>query len=161
MSMVTRCRAMFVKGRSLLPPGPDRMGMMGVPAFSFTLTAHSHGVLHLGVGPPRAQGLPKPVLPPLPRRRRRVPFGPGRYGAPTVATVIGGGGRRRRATVAIASRAEIPRLDVAGLAPAAVHSLGVSHLAPEVAEHAAAAPEGHAHHLAGVLGQTLDDAYLA
>lgn len=156
---------MAVNGRTLLLfAGPDRMGMVLVlvPAFTLTLTAYSHGVLYLGAGPPRAQGLPQPVLPPLPRRRR-FPFGSGRHGAPTVATVIGGR-RRQRATVAVAFRAEVPDLDVAALAPAApaaVHPLGVEHLAPEVAEHAAAAPEGHAHQLAGVLGQALDDAYLA
>ena len=96
MRMVTSRRAtvVVVEGRSLLPPGPDRMGMMGMPAFTVTLTAYPHGVLHLGAGPPRAQGLPKPVLPPPPhrrrRRRRRLPPGrPARRGAPTVvATVI-------------------------------------------------------------------------
>lgn len=94
MRMFTSCGAMVANGRSLLlPPGPDRTGMMVVPAFTLTLTAHSHGVLHLGSGPPRAQGLANPVLPPPPHRRRRrgVPPGPPRRrGAPAVATEIGG-----------------------------------------------------------------------
>lgn len=170
--MVTSRRAtvVVVEGRSLLPPGPDRMGMMGMPALTVTLTAYPHGVLRLGAGPPRAQGLPKPVLPPPPHRRRRrrrrlPPGGPARRGGATtvVATVIRGRRRRRRAPVVdvVAARAEVPQLDV-GLAPlaapAAVHSLGVAHLAPEVVEQAAAAPAGHVHQLAGVLGQALDHA---
>lgn len=173
VTMSRRAMVVDVEGRSLLPPGPDRMGMMGVPAFTVTLTAYSHGVLHLGAGPPRTQGLPKPVLPPPPhrrqrrRRRRRLPPGPARRRGTTVvvATVIGGR-RRRRAPVVdvVAARAEVPQLDVVGLllaplaAPAAVHSLGVAHLPPEVVEQAAAAPARHVHQLAGVLGQALDDA---
>lgn len=170
-TMSRRAMVVDVEGRSLLPPGPGRMGMMGVAAFTFTLTAYSHGVLHLGSGPPRTQGLPKPVLPPPPhrRRRRRLPPGPAHRGGggPTVvvATVIGGR-RRQRAPVVdvVAAGAEVPQLDVVGrllaplAAPAAVHSLRVAHLPPEVVEQAAAAPARHVHQLAGVLGQALDDA---
>lgn len=65
----------------------------------------------------------------------------------------------------VAAGAEVPQLDVGlvapAAAPAAVHSLGIAHLAPEVAEHAAAAPAGHVDQLAGVLGQALDHAELA
>ena len=176
--MATRRRAMPMlapwrqgQGRRHLRsprPGPGRAWVAVLPS---TPLAYPRSALHLGADPLEAQGLPDPVLPPLPygqgrRRRRRSPPRPAaRRGAPAAVIVfIAGGGWGGWAARAVAARAVgLPQLDVPlpAAAPATVHTLGVAHLVPEEAERAAAGRARLPHHLEGVLGHALDDAQLA